>query len=173
MGFLKKLFGQGKGSSSPKEQSKPSAAHKTKISTTDNTFVDSANKLQKNIEQNMAILRYLCTCGKLDQDKLTTYFSMADQVGMQWPSNDRQTMLNATLNFAPKRASDGTVMNGFEQVRVMLIESHAKGVSQNLKLFNALIPLLPKDETILKPAATFLQQVVADIKELELSKFIG
>jgi hypothetical protein len=180
MGFLKKLFGQNKQQPSNKQQSKPSAnpsqkapAPESAISTADQGLIDAAGKLQKNIEQNMAILRYLITCGKLDQEKVTTYFSMADQAGMQWPSDDKQTMLNATLNFAPKLASNGTVMNGFEQVRVMLIESHAKGVTQNLKLYNTLVPTLPKDKSTLTAAASFLMQINEDIKELKLSTLIG
>ena len=179
MGFIKKLFGQNKQQSSSKHEKEPSDHPSQKapeqnspISTADQGLIDGATYLQKNIEQHMEILRYLCTCGNLDENKVTHYFSLADQVGMNWPSDDKQTMLNATLFFAPKRVSDGTVMNGFEQVRVMLIESHAEGVTQNLKLYTALIPTLPKDEAILTKAASFLMQTNEDIRDLQLSTLI-
>jgi len=157
MDFLKKLSGSRKQQSAGEQQ----ATDELALSEVD-------GELRRTVEQQLGILRFLCTCGKFDSEKVATYFSMAEQIGMQWGPEDKHTMLNATL-IAPKLRSDKTVMNGFEQVRVMLIENHVEGVANSIALFTQLLPTLSLDEATAKANSAFLVQVVAELKKLTSS----
>lgn len=117
-----------------------------------------AGGMQETIQKHMDILRYLCTCGKFDRDKMANYISMAEKTGMQWEPQEKHQMLNATAFFMPKRQSDGTVIDGFEQLRIEFIEAAAGAVSQGIKVIKQLFP---------EPAtASFLKRVVDEMNEL-------
>lgn len=99
-----------------------------------------AEVVQEAVQKQLNILRYLCTCGKFDQSKIENYISMAEKIGMQWSSQEREQMLNAKAYFFPKSQSDGTVLDGFDQVRIELVGAHADAVSQSIKLIKNLPP---------------------------------
>lgn len=172
MDFLKKLLGISKNQSLDEQQSKPQATTTDRsaspISATNETeqiLSGEPGELQKIIIQRMEILRFLCNCEELDRDKLTTFFTMAEKAGMLWAPEHKQELLNATFHFAPKRKSDGTVMNGFEQVRVMLIETQKEGLYKQLNLFNLSLPL-NMDITTGRVAMSFLEQTNDFLEEV-------
>jgi hypothetical protein len=173
MSFLKKLIGIGNRQRTDNQQpatqepglEKPPASNEPKTMDDQQLKTDIAAELRRKTEEHMAILRFLCTCGKFDRDKVTTYFSMAEKIGMQWEEQDKHRMLNAALIF-PKRQSDGTVLNGFEQVREMLMQSHAEALSKGVTVFKQLLPTLPLNESTVKANADFLVKVGSESKEL-------
>ncbi len=153
MGIFDKLFGKKniKNKQKMKAGNNKDALCQPKLS-------GAAEVFQKPTQEQMDILRYLCTCGKFDRSKMENYISMAEKVGMQYSPQEKEQMLNAIAFFAPKLQSDGTVLDDFNQLRVEFVVSHAKAVSQSIQLIKQ---LPPESATV-----AFLQNVTDEMNDL-------
>jgi hypothetical protein len=62
---------------------------------------------------------------------MESYFSFAEQVGSmpQWSSQQKEEMLNANINNAAVQQSDGTVLDGYNQLRLKFVTVHVKVIS--------------------------------------------
>ncbi|MBI4396481.1 MAG: hypothetical protein HY548_05260 [Elusimicrobia bacterium] len=111
MHFLKKLFGSRK----PKD--------------------DTARILiRKQIEGNLAIFRYVATCGKFDRQKVEKYFALArEHLGTEFNEEQKSQMLNADTLLLPEGDIDG-----FEQVRKMCIATHAEALRTFMNVLKGL-----------------------------------
>lgn len=97
-------------------------------------------RLRAEIEGNMMFLRYLATCGKLDHDKMATYLSMMEQFGKHYTPSTKNEMLNAGTLILPKRQSDGTYLDGYEQVRSSNMASHMEAITTFIDLLSKMSP---------------------------------
>ena len=141
MGFLEKIFGQRQGETvlGPK-------------------LSGPAGDLQTKIQENIGILKYLCACTKFGREEMQNYIIMAEKMGMRFEQEERQQMLNAKAFLMPKRESNGTVLNGFEQMKITFIEVHAGTVTQGIQ---AVKTLSPEQATI-----SFLKNVTNEMLNL-------
>ena len=122
-----------------------------------------ADVMKEAVEKQLNVLRYLCTCGKFDRSKMENYISMAEKIGMQWSSQEQEQMLNATIYFFPKSQSDGTVLDGYDQVRIELVGAHADAVSQSIKLINNLPPD-PSLTSLLQNISSEMNTLISKLK---------
>jgi tetratricopeptide (TPR) repeat protein len=122
-----------------------------------------AGDLQTKIQENIGILKYLCACTKFGPEKMKNYITMAEKIGMRFEKEEKQQMLNAKAYLMPKRESNGTVLDGFEQMKITFIEVHAGTVTQGIQTIKT---LSPKQATIsfLKNVTNEMQELTAQVK---------
>ena len=118
--------------------------------------------LQEPIQKQMDILRYLCNCGKFDRNKMEHYISMTEKIGMEWNQQDKEQMLRANVFLIPKLQSDGTVLDGYNQLRVEFVEVHAGTVSQTIQLIKQLPPD-PANVSLLQDVGTEMTELVKNL----------
>lgn len=117
-----------------------------------------AGEMLKTTQSHLEIVRYACTSAPWDHDRVARYISMAESTGMKFPAQDRKQMLNANAFFFPKREPDGTVLNGFEQLRIEMIEAHCEALTGGIQILRQLSP---------EPATVaFLKRVAKEMKKL-------
>lgn len=97
-------------------------------------------ELRVDLEETLKLARYLATCGKFDREKVATFLSMAEQSGIQFPPQEKSRMLNADTLILPKRQSDGTFVDAFQQIRMLAIETMNERLLFIMRILSKLPP---------------------------------
>jgi hypothetical protein len=131
MSFLDRILGkqpkpaQSSTTSAPIEQKSPSAQAVT-ASAPD----AAAMKIQKEIHDNLELLKFLCTCGKFDLDELRAFMALSAQLGKPFDANATRQMENANQ-----------MIGGYEKLRVdVMIPGQMKAYMTFFKLLADMRP---------------------------------
>ena len=129
-------------------------------------LADAASGAKSAIEDQMGLLRFLVQNRQFDQSGLEEYFNRAEQIGMDWTSQDKRDMFRDATLLVPKRQSDGTILNGYGQVRVVLIETHAQTVSKGIRTLSQLLQLQALDAAITRTYMAYIEEVAKELQSL-------
>jgi len=106
-------------------------------------------------------LRYLCTSGVFNRDKMAAYISLAEQqIGKPFPPSQKEKMLNANESIFPEIQTDGTSIDGFGQLRIDAVRTHMAAIQE-------LVKLLP-NATDKTEAVKAGQLIIKVLKEVEM-----
>lgn len=130
-------------------------------------------KLKADIEKQMNILSYIVNgseFGKFNRQNVETYFDMDREMASSYSEETRRKMLEADKYFAPKPYADGSVMSGYEQVRLILIDSQSGLLKKFVEIYADILPYFPPGEaeahiTYLKEISTKLTGIKKSINE--------
>jgi hypothetical protein len=153
MGLYKKIFGK---KTQPPSDPQPQ---------NEQAMVGIQDELRLKIDAHMDILRFLCTSIGLNREGVMTYLSMAEKIGMNYEAQDKDMMLNAGL-IAPKLQENGTVSDGFGQVRTTLIEVHAESITTLIPLLKDLLINFQADQAAVQENTQFLSRIINEVKTL-------
>ena len=87
-------------------------------------------KIQKQIQDNLELLKFLCTCGKFDLDKLRAFMALSAKLGKPFDANAVRQMEGANQ-----------MIGGYEQLRVeVMIPGQMKAYTTFFKLLADMRP---------------------------------
>lgn len=91
---------------------------------------DATLKIQKQIQDNLELLKFLCNCGKFDLDKLRAFTALSAQLGKPFDGNTVRQMESANQ-----------MIGGYEQLRMeVMIPGQMKAYMTFVKLLADMRP---------------------------------
>lgn len=87
-------------------------------------------KIQKDIQDNLELLKFLCTCGKFDLEKLRAFMALSAKLGKTFDANAVRQMESANQ-----------MIGGYEQLRMdVMIPGQMKAYVTFFKLLGDMRP---------------------------------
>ena len=127
-------------------------------------------KLKADIEKQMNIISYIVNgseFGKFNRQNVETYFDMDREMASSYSEETRRKMLEADKYFAPKSYADGSVMSGYEQVRLILIDSQSELLKKFVEIYADILPYFPPAEA--KAHITYLNEISSKLTGIQKS----
>jgi len=94
--------------------------------------------LVQMVEAKLSLVQHLAECHPLTREGMTKYIALLEQSGVDVPPQKQRQMLDANSLVMPQPQADGTVADGYEQLRRGFLSVHLEELTEAIKVLKQL-----------------------------------
>jgi len=98
------------------------------------------SELAERVEGKLAVVRHLVESRPFTRDGMTKYITLLERSGVVVPPEKQAQMLDAGSLVMPKPQADGTVVDGYEQLRLGFLGVHLEELTEVVRVLKQLPP---------------------------------